>query len=205
MLAGWAPYVAGYAMMHHAPVELAAVNILIGGAGGCIGATLLSRVRYMKVDVTLVILGFLGGLVAMTGCAGLVSPPASVAIGLVAGLLVPTTSMIIDLIIRIDDPTGGISIHAIGGAWSSIAAGLFLPVSFAHRLKQTGVQLLGILAIAALALVLSSIVFCVLGKTVGLRARETDEFDGLDLAEHDIGAYPDFQQTMIKSYHLREA
>ena len=29
---------------------------------------------------------------------------------------------------------------------------------------------------------------------------------GLDgLSEHDIGAYPDFQQTMIKSYHLREA
>ena len=37
-----------------------------------------------------------------------------------------------------------------------------------------------------------------------IRASEADEFDGLDLAEHDIGAYPDFQQTMIKSYHLRE-
>jgi ammonium transporter, Amt family len=40
---------------------------------------------------------------------------------------------------------------------------------------------------------------------LGLRSKEADEYDGLDLAEHDIGAYPDFQQTMIKSYHLREA
>ena len=46
--------------------------------------------------------------------------------------------------------------------------------------------------------------FLLLKSTVGIRAREGDEFDGLDLAEHDIGAYPDFQQTMIKSYHLRE-
>ena len=45
----------------------------------------------------------------------------------------------------------------------------------------------------------------VLKKTIGIRAKEADEFDGLDLAEHDLNAYPDFQQTTIKSYHLREA
>jgi ammonia channel protein AmtB len=45
----------------------------------------------------------------------------------------------------------------------------------------------------------------VLKRTVGLRAKEADEFDGLDLAEHDIGAYPDFQHNTIRSFHLREA
>jgi ammonia channel protein AmtB len=49
------------------------------------------------------------------------------------------------------------------------------------------------------------VVFLLLKRGPGVRAREADEFDGLDLAEHDIGSYPDFQQTMIKSYHLREA
>jgi len=38
-----------------------------------------------------------------------------------------------------------------------------------------------------------------------IRSREQDEYDGLDLAEHDVNAYPDFQQTTIKSYHTREA
>ena len=47
--------------------------------------------------------------------------------------------------------------------------------------------------------------FWILRKTVGIRCSEEDEFDGLDLTEHDINAYPDFQQTMIKSYHLCEA
>jgi ammonia channel protein AmtB len=59
--------------------------------------------------------------------------------------------------------------------------------------------------IAIFAAVVSAGVLYAIKATVGLRAREADEFDGLDLAEHDIGAYPDFQQTMIKSYHLREA
>ena len=39
----------------------------------------------------------------------------------------------------------------------------------------------------------------------GVRSKDADEYDGLDLAEHDVNAHPDFQQTMIKSYHLREA
>jgi ammonia channel protein AmtB len=59
-------------------------------------------------------------------------------------------------------------------------------------------------AIAATSAVLSLAVFLLLRATVGLRSKEADEFDGLDLAEHDIAAYPDFQQTTIKSYHLRE-
>jgi Amt family ammonium transporter len=44
-----------------------------------------------------------------------------------------------------------------------------------------------------------------LKKSVGLRLSDDAEFDGSDLAEHDLNAYPDFQQTMIKSYHMREA
>jgi Amt family ammonium transporter len=59
--------------------------------------------------------------------------------------------------------------------------------------------------VVALAAALSLALFAALRATIGLRLREADEYDGLDLAEHDIGAYPDFQQTMIKSYHLREA
>ena len=111
----------------------------------------------------------------------------------------------IDLIGRIDDPVGGIAVHGIGGLWGTIAAGFLTYGSFSHRLRQTGVQLLGIIAIGMLALALSAILMLVLKRIVRLRVSEDDEFEGLDLAQHDIGAYPDFQQNTIKSYHLREA
>jgi ammonia channel protein AmtB len=47
--------------------------------------------------------------------------------------------------------------------------------------------------------------FLALKKLNMLRVTEADELDGLDIGEHDINSYPDFQQTTIKSYHLREA
>jgi ammonia channel protein AmtB len=56
-----------------------------------------------------------------------------------------------------------------------------------------------------LALTATCVLFLALGILMRLRPTQADEYDGLDLADHDIGSYPDFQQTMIKSYHLREA
>jgi ammonium transporter, Amt family len=205
ILVAWVPYMLGFAVLGHAPLGIVALNVMLAGSAGGVAAVLLGRLRYGKPDITLSLLGLLGGLVAITAGAGRVSPPAAFAIGAIAGVLVPLASIIIDLIVRIDDPPGGISVHAIGGMWGTIAAGLFTPASIGLRVKQVGIQILGVIAIAALAAVLSTAVFYAVRATIGLRARDADEFDGLDLAEHDIGAYPDFQQTMIKSYHLREA
>ena len=112
----------------------------------------------------------------------------------------------LDLRFKIVDPTGGIAIHAIGGAWGTIAVAVFMPgASLAVRAKQIGIQCIGLVSIAALALVAAGALFVLLRATVGLRVSEDAEYDGMDLAEHDLNAYPDFQQTMIKSYHLREA
>jgi ammonia channel protein AmtB len=60
------------------------------------------------------------------------------------------------------------------------------------------------LTISLLTVALASAIWVLLKQVTKIRASEADEFDGLDLAEHDIGAYPDFQQNTIKSYHLRE-
>src|SRR6185295_17528482 len=103
---------------------------------------------------------------------------------------------------RIDDPSGGIAIHGIGGAWGTIAVGfLARPV----LVETIIIQFAGLLAAGALAAGVTAAVFAAVRMVFSLRADEAGEFDGLDLAEHDINAYPDFQQTMIKSYHLREA
>jgi Amt family ammonium transporter len=110
------------------------------------------------------------------------------------------------LVAHVDDPTGAVSIHAVGGLWGTLAVGALLPAgSFGAWASHVGVQLAGVAAIAAVAVAVAGATYFALTATVGLRSREADEYDGLDLAEHDIGAYPDFQQTTIKSYHLREA
>lgn len=207
MLAGWAPYLVGCLLITHndAMIGMAATSALLAAAAGGLAGLLLGHYRYGKPDVILTLFGFLGGLVSISAGAGRIGAPAAVLLGAVAGILVPLSAVWIDLIGRIDDPVGVIAVHGVGGLWGTLAAGFFMPGSFVHRLTQTGIQALGVLAIGALALVLAFVLFALLKATVRLRVSEADEFDGLDLAQHDIGAYPDFQQNSIKSYHLREA
>jgi Amt family ammonium transporter len=206
MLIGWVPTVLGMSSISTVDDLLApAGNILLAAAAGGAASLLLCFFRYGKADIHLMYVGFLSALVAISASPNTINLFA-VFIGAVAGIVVPLAAIHIDLTWKIDDPTSGIAIHAVSAIWGIFAAGALAGgLTFPARMKQIGIQLLGLAAIAALTLILSAALFLVLKATVGLRAKEADEFDGLDLAEHDIGAYPDFQQTTIKSYHLREA
>lgn len=207
MLAGWAPYLVGCALYTHnqALAGAAATDTLLAAAAGGLAGLLFGHYRYGKPDVILTLFGLLGGLVAISAGAGRVGARGAVFVGAVAGALVPLCALWIDLIGRIDDPVGVIAVHGVGGTWGTLATGFLLPGSIVQRLSHTGIQAIGILAIGALSLLLSIALFALLKTCVRLRVSEADEYDGLDLAEHDIGAYPDFQQNSIKSYHLREA
>jgi len=207
MLVGWVPYVACSAALRGiSSAEVAApMNVLLAAAAAGAASIALGHFRYGKPDVALTLAGVMGGLVSISAAAGSVGTVSAVVIGAVAGLIVPWAAVTLDLMIHLDDPTGAVAIHAVGGLWGTLGAGLLAPVTFAERVRLTGAQALGALAIAALAGGLALAMFAALKATVGIRVSEADEYDGLDLAEHDVGAYPDFQQTMIKSYHLREA
>ncbi len=206
MTAGWAPYVLAMQWIAGPQTDRAAINVILAASAGALMSLFLSRARYGKADIMLTYSGMLGALVAITAGGGMVSTLAAIVTGAVAGAIVPTATVLIDLVWKIDDPTGGVAIHAIGGALGTLAAGLFVPVAtIGDRFKLIVAQTVGLIVIAILSLALSLVVFAALKKTSKLRLSEDAEFDGADLAEHDVNAYPDFQQTMIKSYHLREA
>jgi Amt family ammonium transporter len=205
MLVAWLPYVTGASAAHGGFSGRTVLNVLLAAAAGGLAAFVASLVRYGKPDVLLIYSGLLGALVAITGAANTMPTVAAVVLGAIAGVVVPYTMVQIDLRFRVDDPTGAVAIHGVGGLLGVISAGVFITGGFGEALRQLGVQLLGAVAIASLALLATAALLTVLKKTVGIRSKEADEFDGLDLAEHDLNAYPDFQQTTIKSYHLREA
>ena len=204
MAVSWVPYV-----LMTQPVALlapAAMNVLVAGAAGALASLTFCHLRYGKPDVHLTFDGLLGALVAISVSGGLVSSLGAFLIGAVAGLIIPVLTLTIDLLWKIDDPIGAIAIHGGGGLWGGVAVAIFARGgTFGEHLALLGRQVVGMLAITALALGVGLVSVWALKALTTLRSREADEYDGLDLAEHDIGAYPDFQQTMIKSYHLREA
>jgi Amt family ammonium transporter len=206
MLVAWGPYVLGAGAIYRGFGVYGAFNVLLAAAAGALAALAGSVIRFGKPDAMLTYSGLLGALVAVTGAANLMPTGGAVAIGVVAGTIIPWVLVQIDLRFKVDDPTGAVAIHGIGGLIGTLAVAFVAPIdTMANRFRQLGVQAIGVVLISVIALVSIGVLLLVLRKAIGIRASEADEFDGLDLAEHDLNAYPDFQQTTIKSYHLREA
>ena len=121
-----------------------------------------------------------------TAGADVVSVLDSVIIGAVAGVLVVFSVIFVDRI-KMDDPVGAISVHLTCGIWGTLAVGIFSPD---HSFVT---QLIGVLAYGAFALTAAFVIFSVIKATMGLRVSEADERRGLDLSEHNMEAYPDYQ------------
>lgn len=188
---------------------LAGTNMSIGrismttnlaAAAGATTAMIITWIRYSKPDVSMTLNGALAGLVAITaGCAS-VSMIGSILIGIVAGFVVVFGVEFIDKVLKIDDPVGAISVHALCGSTGTIMVGLFATeggLFYGGGLKLLGVQLLGVLTVAIWVFVTAIILFGIIKTTVGLRVSREEEETGLDLLEHGMEAYADFQIKSI--------
>jgi len=188
---GWYGFNAGSTTAAVTDIALISANTTLAAAAGAIGAMLTAWIRFSKPDATLSLNGALAGLVGITaGCAN-VSPFSSVIIGFIGGILVVISIVFIDQKLKIDDPVGAISVHGVGGAWGTLAAGIFNVGG--TSLSIIGVQLLGIAAAFVWVFPTAFILFKIIKGTVGLRVSQEEELDGLDVGEHGLEAYPDFQ------------
>jgi Amt family ammonium transporter len=174
-----------------AGVSFVLVTTSIAAAAGVVTAMMTSWFVQKKPDLTMVLNGCLAGLVGITAGADVVSVGESVLIGGVAGVLVVFAVLFFDRI-RIDDPVGAISVHLVCGVWGTLAAGIF------GTGKSLGVQAIGVLAYGAFCFVAALAIFAVLKATIGLRVSREEEILGLDLGEHGMEAYPDFQGFLTK-------
>lgn len=161
------------------------VNTNMAAAGGLIAALIVARILFGKADLTMAINGALAGLVSIT--AEPLTPTALQAtlIGGVGGVLVVFAILGFDKI-KIDDPVGAISVHGAAGIWGTLAVCLTNPEA------SLGAQLLGIASIFAWVFIASLIVWGIIKVTFGLRVSEEEEYDGVDLVECGMEAYPEF-------------
>lgn len=157
---------------------------------------LFTWIRNGAPDVSMCLNASLAGLVGITaGCANVDALGATI-IGLVDGILVVIVVEFIDQKLKIDDPVGAVAVHGCNGLWGTVAVGLFdynNGVFYGGGFHQLGVQVLGVVCIAAYTAVAMTIVFTILKHTIGLRVSAEEEIMGLDIAEHDLAsAYADF-------------
>ncbi|MCR9215017.1 MAG: ammonium transporter [Proteobacteria bacterium] len=168
-------------------IEMANVfaNTNLAAAGGVVAAMILTQIMYKKVDLTMALNGAIAGLVSITAEPADPSMGMAILIGAVGGIIVVLAVPLLDKL-KIDDVVGAIPAHLFAGIWGTIA----VAISDAEASFVT--QLIGIVAIGAFVLVLSTIFWFLLKVTIGIRVDEEEEVTGLDKAELGLEAYPEF-------------
>ncbi len=181
--------------------HVAATTTIAAGAGA-VFAMITSWIWFKKPDPSMALNGALAGLVAITAPCAVADPIGALIIGLVAGVLVVLSVEFIDKVLHIDDPVGAVSVHAINGAWGTLAVGLFANpqnissvkgLFYGGGLQQLGIQAVGVLTAFGWVMATALLLFFILKVTMGLRVSPLEEQRGLDVGEHGMEAYSGFQ------------
>src|SRR5690242_16213225 len=133
----------------------------IAAATGAVTGVCIAWLRLGKPDISMMLNGALGALVAITAASGFVAPWAAAVIGLIAGAIAVVGVIAVERI-GIDDPIGAVAVHGMSGVWGTLACGLFAAPSLAGKLAvgtgglvytgsfhQLGVQAMGLAAVGA--------------------------------------------------------
>ncbi|MGD8840488.1 MAG: ammonium transporter, partial [Gammaproteobacteria bacterium] len=166
-------------------VAVVFMNTNAAAAGGLIAALILARIMFGKADLTMALNGALAGLVAITAEPSTPTPLQATIFGGLGGILVVFSIVALDKM-KIDDPVGAISVHGVVG----LLGLLLVPVT--NDGSSFGGQILGAITIFVWVFVASFIAWFVIKMAMGLRVSEEEEYDGVDLSECGMEAYPEF-------------
>ncbi len=182
----------------------------LAAAAGLLSATAVAWLYLGKPDLGMTINGCLAGLVAITAPCAWVSPGSSIVIGLISGVIVVFAVILFDKL-KLDDPVGALAVHLANGVFGTLAVGLFAAepytngttgpkpgLFFGGGLEQFMIQLKGSVSVIVFTFVVSVVFWMIVKLVAGLRVTREEEIRGLDIDEHGMEAYPDFESFMTK-------
>ncbi len=166
-------------------VAMVFLNTNAAAAGGAIAALIFAKIRFKKADLTMTLNGALAGLVAITAEPSTPTPLQATIFGAIAGVLVVLAILGLDKL-RIDDPVGAISVHGVVGFF-----GLMI-VPLTNSDSSFSGQLIGAATIFVWVFATSFVVWFALKKMIGIRVSEEEEYEGVDISDCGMEAYPEF-------------
>ena len=166
-------------------VAVVFMNTNAAAAGGLVAALILARILFKKADLTMALNGALAGLVAITAEPSTPTPLQATLFGALGGVLVVFSILALDKL-KIDDPVGAISVHGVVG----LLGLLLVPVT--NDGSTFSGQLIGAATIFVWVFATSFIVWAIIKAVIGIRVSDEEEFEGVDISECGLEAYPDF-------------
>jgi ammonium transporter, Amt family len=166
---------------------LVIINTTFSAAAAALTAAVVTRVRFRRPDASLIANGWMAGLVASSAGCAMLKPATAIITGIVAGTLVVLSVEWFELHLKVDDPCGSISVHAVCGIWGLLAVGIFSGSG-----AQFTAQIVEIATLLGLIFPMAYGLNWVLNRFVPYRVSADGERQGLDLYELGADAYPEF-------------
>ena len=205
---GWFGFNAGSALAAGGLAAVAFATTHLAAAAACLswcGTEWLAKGKPTALGAAT---GLVAGLVAITPASGFVTPMAAILIGLAVGPLCYGAVLLVKHLLKLDDSLDAFGVHGVGGAFGSIATGLFA-TPFINGLARTGLlatpdgglgftasgmdlladQTIAVAGVAVYTLLATFAILWVTDKVIGLRVPAEAEQVGLDLYEHGEKAY----------------
>ena len=195
---GWFGFNAGSALAADGIAITAFATTQVAAAVAALGWVIAEWWKTGKPTTLGAASGAVAGLVAITPCAGFVTPMAAVAIGLIAGVLC-YFAVSLKFRLNYDDSLDVIGIHLVGGIVGSLLLGVFASTAVNEAVGSDGLlfggtgfflkQLLGLAVVIVYSFVASYLLARLTKAITGLRVDEKAEIDGLDISLHEERAY----------------
>jgi len=169
-------------------VAVVFMNTNAAAAGGVIASLIVAKLLFGKADLTMILNGALAGLVAITAGPDTPTPLVATLIGAVGGVIVVFSILSMDKL-KIDDPVGAISVHGVVGLWGLLAVPITNPDA------TFTAQVIGAVTIFVWVFIASLIVWGIIKAIMGIRVTEEEEYQGVDIVECGMEAYPEFTNS----------
>ena len=166
-------------------VAMVFLNTNAAAAAGVVTALVMARIRFGKADLTMALNGALAGLVAITAEPSTPTPLVASLIGAVGGVIVVFSITTLEKL-KIDDPVGAISVHGVVGLWGLLA------VPLTNDGANFVGQIVGAITIFVWVFAASFLTWFIIKKIMGVRVSAEEEYEGVDIAECGMEAYPEF-------------
>jgi ammonium transporter, Amt family len=166
---------------------LVVMNTTFSAVAAALTAAAVTRVRFRRPDASLIANGWMAGLVGSSAGCAMLKPATAILTGLVAGALVVFSVEFFEFTLKVDDPCGSISVHAVCGIWGLLAAGIF-----SGEFRQFMSQIVGVATLLGFVFPTTYGLNWLLNKFIPYRVSPDGERQGLDLHELGADAYPEF-------------
>ncbi len=194
---GWYGFNGGSAVAANAQAGMA---ILVTHTAACAAAITWSAIewlRFGKPSMIGAVTGLIAGLATITPASGFVGPIGGLVLGVAGGAVCFYAVQLVKKSWKIDDSLDVFAVHGVGGILGTLLLAVFVSPSLGGigsdltMGAQLGAQVLGVGLTVIWSLVATFVLALAIKKTNGLRVREEDLSEGLDLSLHGERAHPD--------------